>query len=347
MILVEMALCLVLLGVLVRATCTDFQFGKIYNSLLLWGSAISAVLDLFYYGWWAREFLPVFFSNFLLLVLTGILFYSLHIWAAGDSKLLFFIGLSVPGRWYAFQPFAPASSFSIVIYAFSAAFLWLIVLGVRQFLLQPSTGLFHRTGWQPKRWLAFYLCFSSLVLLFRAAVPFFLADFLVQNWLFQQAIHCFFLLFLLQSCSRRRTKELLVLGSLGWGGVLLLILLQKTTFSVSLNGALLGWALLLIPLRMILNRYSYQSVPTSSVKAGQILSASTILAMQKSQVKGLPQMATEDLEARLSETEAQSVKRWEKSKYGQPNVTLVRKVPFAIFILLGTAFFLIVGVIES
>lgn len=343
MILVETALCLVLLAVLGRSTYTDFHNGKIYNSLLLRGSVLSIALDLLYYGWWARDFLPLFLSNFLFLVVAGILFYILHIWAAGDSKLLFFLGLNIPGRWYAVLPFAPASSFSIIVYAFSAAFLWLIVLGLRQFLKHPSADLFHMAGWQPKRWLGFYLCFSSLVFLMRTVLPFLLT----QNWLFQQAIHCFFLLFLLQSCSRRQTRSLLLLGSLGWGAVLLLVFFHRAALSVSLNGALLVWALLLIPLRMVLNHYCYQSVPTSSVKPGQILSAATIVAMQKSQVRGLPQVASEDLEARLTEQEAQSVKRWEKSKYGQPTVSLVRKIPFAIFLLLGTVFFLMVGVLIS
>lgn len=343
MILVETALCLVLLAVLGWSTYTDFHNGKIYNSLLLRGSVLSIALDLLYYGWWARDFLPLFLSNFLFLVVAGILFYILHIWAAGDSKLLFFLGLSIPGRWYAVLPFAPASSFSIIVYAFSAAFLWLIVLGLRQFLQHPSADLFHMAGWQPKRWLGFYLCFSSLVFLMRTVLPFILT----QNWLFQQAIHCFFLLFLLQSCSRRQTRSLLLLGSLGWGAVLLLVFFHRAALSVSLNGALLVWALILIPLRMVLNHYCYQSVPTSSVKTGQILSAATIVAMQKSQVRGLPQVASEDLEARLTEQEAQSVKRWEKSKYGQPTVTLVRKIPFAIFLLLGTVFFLMVGVLIS
>lgn len=65
--------------------------------------------------------------------------------------------------------------------------------------------------------------------------------------------------------------------------------------------------------------------------------------MQKSQVRGLPRITTEDLDARLSKNEAESVKRWEFSKYGQPTITIVRKVPFAVFILIGTLFFLFIG----
>lgn len=343
MLIIEYVLCLILLVVLARATYTDFYAGKIYNSTLLRGCVLSLVADFIYYGVWAYRFLPVFLSNFLLLVLTGILFYALRIWAAGDSKLLFFIGLCIPGRWYTFQPFGPASSFAILVYAFSAAFLWLVILGGWRFLKNPHIGKIRFSVVQVKRWLVFYLCFSSLIFLFRFFLSSFLEETWLQNWLFQQTMNSFFLLFLLQSCARKPVSRLFFLGCLGWASVLRLMFFHKIVFSIALSGSLLCWALLLIPLRLVLHRFCYQSIPTSSVKPGQILSASTVLDMQKSRVRGLPQLATEDLEARLSESETESIRRWEFSKYGQSTITIVRKVPFAIFIFLGTLFFLIVG----
>lgn len=343
MLIIEKVLCFILLTILVFTTYTDFHKGKIYNSMLLGGCILSLAADFIYYGLWAHRFLSVFLCNFILLIITGILFYALHIWAAGDSKLLFFIGLSIPGRWYTFQPFSSASSFSILIYAFSAAFLWLVIFGTWHFFDYPHMGKIKISGWQLKKWLAFYLCFSSLILLFRTFLSWFMVESWLQNWLFQQAINSFFLLFLLQCCARKSIDQLFLLGSLGWSSVLILMFFQKVHFSLALNGSILCWALLLIPLRLVLNRYCYQSISTSSIKPGQILSVSSILAMQKSQVRGLPRITTEDLDARLSKNEAESVKRWEFSKYGQPTITIVRKVPFAVFILIGTLFFLFIG----
>ena len=343
MLIMEKVLCLILLAVLLFATYTDFYRGKIYNSMLLGGCILSLAADFIYYGFWAHRFLSVFLCNFILLVITGILFYTLHIWAAGDSKLLFFIGLSIPGRLYTFQPFSSASGFSIIIYAFSVAFLWLVILGSWHFFAYPHLGKIKFSGWQLKKWLAFYLCFSSQIFLFRTFLSWFMVESWQQNWLFQQAINSFFLLLLLQCYVRKPINQLFLLGSLGWGSVLILMAFHKVVFSIALNGAILCWALLLIPLRLVLNRYCYQSISTSSIKPGQILSVSTILAMQKSQIRGLPRIATEDLDARLSENEVESVKRWEFSKYGQPTVTIVRKVPFAVFILIGTLFFLFIG----
>ena len=56
---------------------------------------------------------------------------------------------------------------------------------------------------------------------------------------------------------------------------------------------------------------------------------------------------TEDLEARLTEEEAESVHRWEKSKYGSDTVVIVRKIPFAVFLALGTLLFLAAEVVSQ
>ena len=66
-----------------------------------------------------------------------------------------------------------------------------------------------------------------------------------------------------------------------------------------------------------------------------ILSAGTVLSFRVSSVKGLPKNAQESMKAKLTEEEAQAVRRWEKSKYGQPTVVIVRKLPFAILISVG------------
>lgn len=63
-----------------------------------------------------------------------------------------------------------------------------------------------------------------------------------------------------------------------------------------------------------------------------------------SRVKGLPDMSHENISDRISESECESIHRWEKSKYGSKTVKIVRKIPFAIFISLGIVTYIIVGV---
>ena len=92
-------------------------------------------------------------------------------------------------------------------------------------------------------------------------------------------------------------------------------------------------------------KYNYQAIPTSKVKAGQIMSLATIMEFKPSKIHGLPTGQTEDLRSRITEGEAESIHRWETSSTGKPYVIIVRKIPFAVFISMGTALFLYVEVL--
>ena len=65
----------------------------------------------------------------------------------------------------------------------------------------------------------------------------------------------------------------------------------------------------------------------------------SILLFAKSRVKGLPTFSTEDLKSRLSAEEVDSINRWSKTSSGQEAIVIVRKIPFALFIGVGTLLF--------
>ena len=66
------------------------------------------------------------------------------------------------------------------------------------------------------------------------------------------------------------------------------------------------------------------------------------MLMQNSKVKGLPGVSSEDLRDRLSEDEAESVRRWGKTPKGQNTIAIVKKIPFAVFIAMGYLTYLVV-----
>ena len=73
-------------------------------------------------------------------------------------------------------------------------------------------------------------------------------------------------------------------------------------------------------------------VPTLAVPAS--VSYTHLILMQNSRVRGLPQISTEDLKSRLTDDEIESIKRWAKSRKIE-YVSIVKKIPFAIFLELG------------
>ena len=73
-----------------------------------------------------------------------------------------------------------------------------------------------------------------------------------------------------------------------------------------------------------------------------ILSAFSSMMMQSSKITGLPGISTEDLRNRLTEEEAESVRRWGKSAKGVSEVSIVKKIPFAIFLAMGYACYFVI-----
>ena len=78
-----------------------------------------------------------------------------------------------------------------------------------------------------------------------------------------------------------------------------------------------------------------------------ILSQVSSLLMQNSRIEGLPPVSDESLDSRLTTEEAESIVRWSKTKNGLKQITIVRKIPFAVFITSGAlAYLLARGVLK-
>ena len=88
-------------------------------------------------------------------------------------------------------------------------------------------------------------------------------------------------------------------------------------------------------------KYNYEWICTRDVKEGMILSYFAVQQFYGSRVKGLPQTTDETTKSRITEEEAQAILRWEKSKYGQEQIMVVRYIPFAVFILIGIVTYMI------
>ena len=97
-------------------------------------------------------------------------------------------------------------------------------------------------------------------------------------------------------------------------------------------------------LRYILNGYNYKTIETSNVSKGDVLAYSSILLFEKSKIVGLPQVTTEDISSRISDEQAEAIKKWGKSKNGGTSIIVVRKIPFAIFIIIGELLYFILRV---
>lgn len=346
MIALEAAMLTVLVILLIYTAWSDCRKDIISNQSLLLATACILPLDAIYYWLYGGEWFCSFSINFMVLALAGIFFYAQHIWGAGDSKLLFVIGLAIPGRLYAAGGLGLGAGLIIIAIAFIIAFLWITLLEGWRGLKRHDLLRLPSRYYDIKRILASYILVVSLMQIMDQCCKLILPKELLASPYIVRGIYCAVLLWIITWRNSLPTKRLCKLAV---GGAFLMITLfavwgmPQFGFSIFALAAVIG----LFFVRLMIEKYNYQVIPTVAVRSGHILSAATVLSFAPSQVKGLPTNLSEDLNAKLTEAEAASVRRWEKSKYGYSTVVIVKKIPFAIFLGLGTMAMLILEVFSK
>lgn len=343
MVVLEAAMLTVLVMLLIHTARSDCKRDLIENQSLLIAAAMLLPMDALYYWLYGSEWLSSFGVNFMVLAIAGVFFYAQHIWGAGDSKLLFVIGLAIPGRLYAEGRLGLGAGLVIIAMAFIAAFIWILLHGIWQGIKQHNLLKLPQRYFDLKRMLASYVLVVSLMQILDRACRLMLPNELLSSPYIARGIYFAVLLWLIAWRNSLPIKRLYGLAAMAfflmiaffavWG-------LPQFVFSVFVLVAVVG----LFFVRMMIEKYNYQSIPTATVRSGQILSAATVLSFAPSQVRGLPTNLSEDMEAKLTEEEAASVRRWEKSKYGRASVVIVRKIPFAIFLGIGVLAMLVLEV---
>ena len=168
---------------------------------------------------------------------------------------------------------------------------------------------------------------------------------LQNNLILSLAVNFFVVLTLSQIRNKLSDTLLLIVTIVGWLAIAVLTATNQVHISTTFDWKAWLFVFGIMFVRMVAEKYNYQEIPTAEVRAGQILSAATVMLFRTSRVRGLPSGMTEDLRSRITSEEAESIHRWEKSAGGKPYVVIVRKIPFAIFIGIGTLAFLIIEVI--
>ena len=106
MYVLEICLFLIVLIAGISATITDLKNSIISNKMIVRMMGFSIPLSILYYGYFARDLIPLYLINLLCTTVFSFFFYSYNLWAAGDSKLLFVIMTAIPARAYYMNPLA-------------------------------------------------------------------------------------------------------------------------------------------------------------------------------------------------------------------------------------------------
>lgn len=327
-----------LLCLCVYFSVTDLRYNRISNKVVFPAFFIAAILDAIYYGRFERTYFQTFLINILLVAAVAVLLYWMHIWAAGDSKLLILVSLLIPAA-----RMVPKNGFlyelMIPVYSFAAGFIFLIGDSIR--CLTKGNIEISKSDFigKLKDYSVQYIINSIYMLTLVKAEDFVLGKFGLQLGIYQALFNiCILILICHFQFFRRRD----VIALTAMASVLYSVGTEIWMFNqVRIYYYLLTLAFMI--LQIIIGEFNYKTIPTENVKTGMVMSFGTTVIFARSRVKGLPGMSTEDMKSRITREEAEAIHRWKNSKYGKDSVTIVRKIPFAIFISIGAFLYIILG----
>ena len=315
----------------VYATITDLKRGKISNKLIIVFLIIGALIDFVFYK--ANSFLiQTFLINVAIMVIVSLLLYLAHIWAAGDISILYPIRFTISNAGFLLEVLIPA-------YAFVFSFLFLIGDSIYQTIKRKESLSINEIIAKVKRNIWSYLASCIYVLTF-LKVEILLENFYDLKLGYWKILLNICLLAIISSVKILKNRFVVI----GVGTASIVLSLISGVWEMNLQR--LGYYTLVVILMIIksyIEQYNYEEINVNDLKKGQILSTGSSILINRYKAENLPGISTEDMRSRLTDVEVNVVKELAKKKKDLRIITIVRKIPFAIFISIGTIVFFIVG----
>lgn len=338
---VEGILLIAILGLCYFTTKSDLNIGIIYNRTLLRFAAGTVVLDVIYYGFFAQDLVTEFLGNFAVVTVVSLLLFYTHSLAGGDCKLLILLAAMYPARFYlVYNDSAITLVFSLLI-AILLGYAYLLINSIWKLIRKKNPlifgyvkgflfGFFHS-------YIAAMIYVSMANILLALA---YLKGIKIPDWV--AYVVCMVVAICVGRFPLLKKKRFLI-------PMLLLVIAGSIwlwCFPISVNPENYGLAFILMLFQMAIRTNLYETIKVADLKAGMILSTAVSLMMQRSITKGLPGVSTEDLKSRLTNEEIASIQLWAHAVHIE-ELTIVKKMPFAIFIALGyITYYILWGAIE-
>lgn len=335
--LIEIIMLLLTAGYSVYAMISDLRCGRISNVSVIITTAIAVVLDIAYYGFFRPDILMDFGITAGVMTAIAAGMYLLHIWAAGDCKLLFVLAISYPAGLYFNVNGYNVTLWLSVVLAFVVGFLYIaaesVAAGIREKHVISRKVLFSKL----KQFLVSY----AVIIIYVAFVN------IIMAMLFTSDISLLLMPVIMLAAAVCAAKFIVFRNK----AAIIIVLAADIALSIyftyiPLSGNWTSYVVVIAVAfaREFMGEYNYRTIPAESVEKGMVLSCSSSALMQSSSIKGLPPVSTEDLRSRLTQKQVDSIKRWSKTSPMYENISIVKKIPFAGFIAVGMIVYILLGV---
>ena len=261
--------------------------------------------------------------NTILSLVLAVIFYLTDIWAPGDCKLYIVISLIFPISAYITRDGNVFPALDFVIYAFGLGYIFLLVT---TFMHKTFEKMSINSSFSLEHSLSI-ICNAGIVSLLQILLNIFVPRFFYANQML-----C--ILFSVAFTYLLQNKAALVRKSVGFIG-LICLLISGILYGFWLNACIslaeslvIASAIEFISNRVCVN--TYREIPGEKVRAGMILSFSTLLFMRKCTDPELPKMTTENRRSRITHNQAEAIKNW--CKNSGSSVVIVEMMPFAPFL---------------
>lgn len=304
---------------------TDIRDGIVPNKVILFGFLLGCAIHGIYLLCGAAEYYPSWLINMAIADIAAFGMFFAKMWAAGDAKLFMLLYFLTPPR--IFDSGTLTHSVVPYIFIFVPALFWMAVDSMVR-LIRKEARIHQKISIKE-------IITGSVSVIIETTAFYCVWTCLFPNFVNQQAMLVAALTFVYAYvCGSVDVMKRWYAVALHAAVVIIMLIIGKWSITFP------EWQDYLLMLFVVFSQrfcamYNYQLIPTGMVKRGMILSMETVMLFRASRVKGLPNDLSEELTARISEEEANAVRRWGKSAFGKPNIWIVRKVPFAIMIFIG------------
>ena len=326
---IEVILLLMLMVLGFITSVTDLSEGRIYNKVLLPFMAAGTALDVIYYGFFVRDIITDFIGNLLIMSVILLLLYYFHSFAGGDVKLGFVMACLYPSRmlfvyrnsiYTLFWTIGIAVIYGYVFLLISA----LIKLAERRIVIKKDVLI---PGF--KKIISNY--FFTLIYVICISLLFYLLSNYMDIPLITVWVSCIASAWIVNKFEifRNRVVIIMILSI----DIILSLAMHIIPFSLYPETYLM--TIIIILSKSLIKSCIYEQINAENVEKGMILSTASSILMQHADIEGIPGVSHEDLRDRLTDGEAEAVKKWAVSQHGNETIMIIRKIPFALFLLIG------------
>lgn len=336
---VEIVFGITLVALGLYASISDIKIGIIKNKVLLYFSIVAVLLNVIYYAVFVQDIARDFLYNILFIVLISVVLYLSRIWAAGDVKLVLVMTLLIPARLY-----IPINSHIITLFiaiciAFILGYFYLLSIGCYSIISGKVKTSWKKVFYGFKQWLFSYI----IVILYTIPISVLYGK-LISNFIIVDSIIVIisFSLLAIVISKIKALRNRIVLPITFAADVILCIAFKVLPFST--NYYLYLIAAVLVIIQQIVTANNYEEIFAKDIKPGMILSTSSAFLVMQAGI-GIDKKTKEDQGSRLDAKEAERIKNWGIGT--TIKVSIVKKIPFAIFIFLGYLIYNIIGVLMT